>query len=407
MLLTMSRHAIWPRCAALVLAAMPFHAPAAGPVSTYTQLCKASPTARAHCSVLVNAASAAQRTGTNASGPVGYTPADLQSAYKIDTSTGAGNTVAIVGAYDAPHGETDLAFYRSQFGLPPCTSANGCFAKLNQNGGTTPLPATSPANDDWGTEYALQLDMVSATCSACNIVLVEADDDQGDGLYTSVNTAAALPGVVAISLPWGGPEDSTVTASEAAYFNHPGIAVVAAGGDNGYGVVFPASSRFVVSVGGTALSTAANARGWTEHAWSGTGSGCSAFIAKPGFQNDPGCSRRTGNDIAAVADPNTGVAVYSQGDGGWFQVGGTTVATGIIAGLFGLAGAPTFHGVYPAAHLYRSPASLFDVTSGSDGTCGGSYLCIAAAGYDGPTGNGTPNGVQAFVDDTVFADAFE
>jgi hypothetical protein len=136
-----------------------------------------------------------------------------------------------------------------------------------------------------------------------------------------------------------------------------------------------------------------NARGWSETAWSGAGSGCSAYEPKPAWQTDPGCTRRSVADVSADADPNTGVAVYdTYHSGGWLVFGGTSVASPIIAGVYELnGGAPTF-GSDPYSHT----SSLFDVLSGSNGSCGGSYLCTAGLGYDGPTGLGTPNGSSAF-----------
>jgi hypothetical protein len=379
----------------------------AGPLPPgIVDFCHGSPGARARCSVLTNVNGNGRSEIANNVTPQGFVPTDLQSAYKLDTTNGVGRTVAIIGAYDATHGESDLAAYRSNFGLSACTSASGCFTKLNQSGQTSPLPGNAPAGDDWNVEYALQMDMVSATCPNCNILLIEANNDQDDGLYIAVNTAASQPGVVAIALPYGGEEYSTETDDEQTYFNHPGIAMVAAGGDSGYEVSFPASSRYVVSVGATTLKTAANGRGWTETAWNGTGSGCSKYISKPAFQTDADCSKRTTNDIAIVGDPSTGVAIYTQDEGGWVEVGGTTVGSGLISGIFALAGPPTFPG-WPASALYRHPADLYDVTSGSNGSCGGTYLCDAGLGYDGPTGNGTPNGFAAFVDDTVFTNGFE
>jgi subtilase family serine protease len=250
--------------------------------------------------------------------------------------------------------------------------------------------------------------MVSAVCPACNILLVEADDDTGDGLYIAINAAAASPGVVAISIPFGRAETSSDVTAEQTYLNHPGIAITAPGGFSGYGVLFPASSQYVVAVGGTTLAKAVNARGWTETVWKGangaTGSGCSAYIDKPSFQSDVGCSKRTANDVAAIADP--GVAFYSQADGGLGAVAGTNVSSAIIAAIYALAGPATFPG-RPASYLYRHAGQLNDVTTGNDGTCGGSYLCTAAQGYDGPTGNGTPNGSDAFTDDTIFANGFD
>jgi subtilase family serine protease len=176
------------------------------------------------------------------------------------------------------------------------------------------------------------------------------------------------------------------------------VAVTASSGDSGFGVEYPAASGFVTAVGGTSLRRAANARGWSEAAWSGAGSGCSAFIAKPAWQADPGCSMRTVADVSAVADPNTGVSVFDsfgfQGQKGWFVVGGTSASAPIVAGVYALAGnaALVNYGSFPYSHA----ASLFDVTSGSNGACSPAYLCTAGAGYDGPTGLGTPDGSGGF-----------
>ncbi|WP_220194165.1 S53 family peptidase [Ktedonospora formicarum] len=341
---------------------------------------------------------AIQVTTTNASGitpfaatPGGLNPADLQNAYKLPSSSaGSGRTVAIVDAYDDPNAESDLAVYRSQFGLPPCTTANGCFKKVNQNGGTS-YPA---ADAGWAGEIALDLDMVSAICPNCKIILVEATSASYANLGTAVNRAASL-GAVAISNSYGGGESSAETSYESTYYNHPGIAVTASSGDSGYGVSFPASSRYVTAVGGTSLRRASNTRGWTETAWSGAGSGCSRYITKPSWQTDTGCSRRTVADVSAVADPNTGVSVYnSYQSSGWVVYGGTSVSSPIIASVYALAGntGSITYGSYPYSHT----SSLFDVTSGSNGSCSGSYLCTAKTGYDGPTGLGTPNGIGAF-----------
>jgi subtilase family serine protease len=321
----------------------------------------------------------------------GYFPADLQSAYGLPSATGgAGHTVAIVDAYDDPRAESDLAAYRSAFGLPPCTTANGCLRKVNQSGGTR-YPR---ANTGWAQEIALDLDMVSATCPNCKILLVEASTNSLTNLGTAVNTAAQL-GATEISNSYGGGEFSSETSYESTYYRHPGIPVTVSSGDSGYGVEFPAASQYVTAVGGTSLRRDGSARGWSEAAWSGAGSGCSAYVAKPSWQADSGCSRRTVADVSAVADPNTGVAVYdTYRQPGWLVFGGTSVAAPVLAGVYALAGngSSTVFG----SSAYTPGASLFDVTSGSNGSCGGSYLCTAAQGYDGPTGIGTPNGVGGF-----------
>lgn len=330
-------------------------------------------------------------------GPTGYNPADLQSAYALPSATaGAGQTVAIVDAYDDPNAEKDLGVYRSQFGLPACTTANGCFRKVNQNGGTTP-PAK---NASWSQEISLDLDMVSAVCPNCHILLVEASSASYVNLGTAVNTAASL-GAQAISNSYGG-TDSSGDSSYDSYYNHPGHAITVSSGDNGYGVEFPASSQYVTAVGGTHLTKATNARGWTESVWSGAGSGCSTWETQPTWQttntNIIGlCTKRAVADVSAVADPNTGVSVYDSyaylGQSGWLVFGGTSVASPVIASVYALAGnsAVVTYGSYP----YLNSGSLNDVTSGSNGSCG-NLLCNGAAGWDGPTGLGTPNGTGAF-----------
>jgi hypothetical protein len=334
----------------------------------------------------------ATETAAAAAAVSGYGPADLQSAYALPSGLGAGKTVAIVDAYDNPNVESDLGAYRSQFGLPPCTTANGCFRKINQSGGTTP-PA---GNAGWGEEIALDVDMVSAICPQCNILLVEASSASFANLGTAVNTAVAQ-GAVAVSNSYGGSESSFETSYDTSYYKHAGVAITASSGDNGYGTSYPAASPYVTAVGGTSLSRASNARGWTETVWSGAGSGCSSYESKPSFQTDTaGCSHRTIADVSAVANPSTGVAVYdTYGTGGsWLVFGGTSVASPIIASVYAMATSPAAN-AYPVAYPYANTSSLFDVTSGSNGSCG-SYLCTGAVGYDGPTGLGTPNGVAAF-----------
>ena len=324
---------------------------------------------------------------------VGYGPSQLQSAYNLPSSTaGAGETVAIVDSYDYPTAAADLATYRSAAGLPAC--GTGCFSKVNQNGAASPLP-TAAGTTGWDVEESLDIDMVSAICPLCHIILVEANSPTTQNLGTAVNSAVSL-GAKFVSNSYGGSESTSDPSFDTSYYNHPGVAVTASAGDAGFGVEYPAASRYVTAVGGTSLSTASNARGWSETVWSGSGSGCSADDAKPTWQTDTGCARRTNNDVSAVADPNTGVAIYNTySQGGWLEVGGTSASSPIIASTFALAGTPTA-GTYPSSYPYQHTSSLFDVTSGSNGTCSPAYLCTGEVGYDGPTGLGTPDGTTAF-----------
>jgi subtilase family serine protease len=348
----------------------------------------------------------------------GYGPADLASAYgdTLPASGSAwtwnGQTVAIVDAYSNPNVASDLAAYRAQFKLPPCTAASGCFTELNESGAASPLPA---GNTGWGEEIDLDVEMVSAVCPDCRILLMAGSSTSLTDLGTSVNTAASK-GANAISNSYGASEfSSESTYGNAYYNNHPGIAITASAGDGGYGVEFPAVSHNVTAVGGTSLvKSSGTTRGWSETVWSSTGSGCSAYISQPSFQTavaPAGCSGRIVGDVAAVADPNTGVAVYdsygSSGGANWYVFGGTSVASPIIASFYALANAASGTvGFTYNERPYAHATSLNDVTSGSNGSCtsrlgrhgssGAAFLCTGEVGYDGPTGMGTPKGLGAF-----------
>jgi hypothetical protein len=378
------------------LLALPAAAKGTGPHPHPTRRsCAAPQPHHAACDAIARTDYAEPAATAATTAPAGYGPVDLQSAYRIPTvGAGVGATIAIVDAYDLPTAESDLSTYRAQYGLSPCTTSNGCFRKVNQAGGSSP-PATNPA---WGEEIALDLDMASASCPNCSILLVEANSGAMTDLGQSVNTAVAL-GARYVTNSYGSKESSANSAYDAAYYDHPGVVITAAAGDAGYGVDYPAASRYVTAVGGTTLSPSINARGWSETVWSGTGSGCSGGDAKPSWQHDGGCPDRTVVDVAADADPQTGVAVYDStpdnGASGWMVFGGTSASTVILAGVYAAAGTPGTN-TYPASYPYSYPGGLFDVTAGSNGTCTPSYLCTGVTGYDGPTGLGTPNGTSAF-----------
>jgi len=318
----------------------------------------------------------------------GYHPADLQSAYALPSaSRGAGQTIAVVLLADAPSVEPDLSTYRSAFGLSPCTTSNRCFKKVNQRGFRRNYP---PPDPNWGVEASIDTDMISAVCPKCHILIVEADNVSSQNAAASVDEAVTL-GADVVVLPFGGADWSTNS-----HYKHPGHILVASAGDGGYagGTLFPAGSQYVVAAGGTRLRRAQNPRGWIETVWSHDTSGCGRE-PKPGWQTDRLCDRRTIADVAASADVFNGVSVFGTfGMNGWNVAGGTGVSASIIGGVYGLA-ANEGRLVY-ARGLYRFSNHLFDVTSGNDGSCGGTYLCTGSIGYDGPTGNGTPNGIGAF-----------
>jgi hypothetical protein len=355
----------------------------------------------------------------------GYlTPQDLHAAYSLpdETAAAATQTIAVVDAYDDPTAEADLKVYDEEFGLPACTSANGCFRKVNEEGLPSPLP---PKSGEWAGEISIDVQMAHAVCQGCRVLLVEAKSPELTDLGAGVNAAVAL-GATEISNSYTAAEESSIASFYAElnadyYGDHAGVVVTAAAGDCGYlneaclgeaGTAnFPADSPEVVGVGGTSLSEEKEV--WSSTVWDEGGSGCSEIFAAPAWQSavpdfaGTGCgSERSVADVAAIGDPNTGVDVYDstpEGNGqptGWTVFGGTSVASPIVAAEWGLAGGS--HGVaVPAATLYShlgDAEDLYDVVSGSNGSCGAAISCQAAAGYDGPTGVGSPIGLGAFSD---------
>jgi subtilase family serine protease len=383
-------------CGTALLGAAPATAaPAPSLPSRTAHACGPAAPGYARCFAAVQPGSAgrARTDRTAAALPAGYGPADLSAAYGLGPvrGNGAGRTIAIVDAFDNPRAEADLAVYRRTFGLPACTTANGCFRKVNQRGAASPLP---PGDPGWGVEIALDLQAASAACPRCSLLLVEGDDPQVANLAAAVDTAVRLHATV-VSNSYGLDEWGGMRAYQASY-NHPGVAITVSSGDFGFTAAqFPAVLRTVVAVGGTTLTRTTGGRGWTESAWSGSGSGCSAWVAKPGWQKDRNCQMRTTADVSAVADPDTGLAVYDTyglgPDNGWIVVGGTSASAPFLAGVIALGPAP---GRYATAQrFYNRPATLRDVVGGSNGFCGGDYLCTGLRGYDAPTGLGTPKGV--------------
>jgi subtilase family serine protease len=342
-----------------------------------------------------------------------YGPAQFHAAYSLPTTTAAGGpvqTIAIVDAFDHPFIESDLAAYSARFGLPACTTANGCFRKVNQLGLGAPLPGPDPTGG-WELEIALDVETVHAICQSCKILLVEANTNLLADLAAAVDTAASL-GANAISNSYGAGD-----ALQDPAYTHPGIAVVASAGDSDYGASYPAADPNVVAVGGTTLTLGTGSRYGSERVWNsgvdeGTGSGCSNYNSAQRWQTATAgwgltrCGTRRGiADVAADADPNTGAAVYDSfpyalapGHSSWWQVGGTSLSAPLIAGVYGLAGNASSTD-YPASLAYRTKNGLHDVTVGdnvgSSGDCG-TTMCHAHAGYDGPTGMGTPKGISSF-----------
>jgi hypothetical protein len=352
--------------------------PACGPVKAH----------QARCYALIDRRG--QGALTKSGDPRGYNAIDLRDAYGLDSVPDSGQTVAVVVAYDYPSAEADMNAYRHAFGLPRCTQGSGCFTKINQRGQTRDYPSR---DQGWAVEAALDLQMISASCPTCHIVLAEADQPS-TGALNKATDAAVAAGADVTNHSYGIQEYTGIRGSNR-HYSVDGVTAVSSSGDNGYQpATFPASSPDVVSVGGTVLRHSLNARGWAERAWAYGGSGCSAYFPKPRFQTDRACGNRTIADLSAVADA---VAVYDtflpKRYRGWVEVSGTSISSPFVAGMIGAAGAG---GIKPG-DLYGRPRAFHDIAAGANGFCLRNYICTAKPGYDGPTGWGTPRGLRAFL----------
>lgn len=354
---------------------------------TFKHACASVPVGQARCNALIaqlsNSAQAlsVQPFANSTGGSAPYGPANFHSAYNLPTTASGTPTVAIVDAYNDPHANSDLAVYRSTYGLPACTTSNGCLKIVNQTGGTS-LPRN---NASWAVEESLDLDMVSAICENCHILLVETSSASFTNLGTGVNTAAKTAGVVAISNSYGGSESSGEASTCSSYYQHSYVAITASSGDSGLGVEVPAACPYVTGVGGTTLNSNGTETAWNTSSTEGAGGGCSAYIAIPSWQSSSvtGCSRKAVADVSADADPNTGADIYdTYSQSGWLEVGGTSEASPIIAGVYALAGnvAST---QWPAALPWQNYSS-------------GCLFEVGGARYNYQTGLGSPNGTGCF-----------
>lgn len=361
----------------------------------------------ASCFALINKTSSASLRSAMRAGVVpsgisgGVTAAMLEQAYSLTSlvgTQGSGQLIATVDAGGYPAAASDLATYRSHMGLPACTTTSGCLQIVNEQGNTSPLPAPE---GEWQLEAALDLDMISAACPLCHIMIVETNSQSGSDLGTGVNTAVAK-GAAAVSNSYGWADTNTGQGEPAADYNHSNSFITVSTGDSGFESAtqasFPATLNTVTAVGGTTLTAASGGRGYTEAAWNGAGSSCTSHTGapykRPAWQTVAmtSCKKRAIADVSADADPNSGAQIYCSPFGGWNVVGGTSESSPFVAGVVGLAGnGTTITHQYP----YQHTTSLFDVTTGSNGSCG-HPLCSAGTGWDGPTGLGSPNGDTAF-----------
>jgi subtilase family serine protease len=312
--------------------------------------------------------------------PGGFWPSDIASAYSI-TGSGAGATIAIVDAYDSPNAEADLATFSSTFGLPACTTANGCFKKVDENGGTS----YPKRNSGWEIEINLDTQWVHAVAPGAKIILVEAASSNTRDLLTAV-----------VSMSWGGSESRSQSLSDSS-FNVSGVTFLASSGDTGGLVEWPSSSPFVIAVGGTNLAVSSTTGRVkipvVETAWSGSGGGCSsveaALTEQKGFVPTT-CTRRGVPDVSMDGGGSSAVAVQVSLQGGWYDVYGTSLAVQLYAGVVGIANSGrTTHLSSTLVDLYTAAKSSYltdfrDITSGTAGRF------TAGTGWDFVTGLGSP-----------------
>jgi len=314
--------------------------------------------------------------------PTGLSPATIKSAYGFSTSTtaGTGTTIAIVDAYDDPTAEADLGVFSSQYGLPPCTSANGCFTKVNQTGGTR----YPKANAGWALEISLDVQWAHAIAPGAKILLVEASSNSFTNLLAAEDYAAANAQYVSNS--WGGAEFSGESAYDS-HFVHVGTSFFVSSGDAGTPAEYPSASPNVISVGGTTLHFSGGTYS-SETGWSDSGGGCSAYESATSAQSPFSSSgqvncagKRATPDVSLDADPNSGVSVYDStrysGQKGWWTVGGTSASSPMIAARAAVAGV-----VVNSAYVYGNSTTFRDITSGNNGAS-----CLP--GYDLVTGRGS------------------
>ncbi len=321
-------------------------------------------------------------------GPSGLSPAIIKSVYNFPTSlkAGAGKTIAIVDAYDDPTAASDLKTFDTQFGLPACTTANGCFKKVNQTGGTK-YPS---ANSGWALEISLDIEWAHAIAPGAKILLVEANSSSFANLLTAENYAKTHAQYVSNS--WGGSEFYGEQSYDS-YFARPGVSVFVAAGDSGLPADYPSASPTVISVGGTTLNFNTNGTFASETGWSQSGGGCSAYETATPAQSSfsqygqVNCGgKRATPDVSLVADPNSGVSVYDStpyyGMSGWWQVGGTSVSTPMWAGRSADAGV-----VLNSSYVYGNNITFRDITSGNNGaSCLSGYdLCSGRGSWTGTT----------------------
>ena len=340
------------------------------------RVCPGSPIGTASCHALVVTDGVGNPNASTS--PTGLSPGTIKSVYNYSTSStaGAGQTIAIVDAYDDPTAESDLATFSSQYELPACTTANGCFKKVDQNGGSS-----YPRKDaGWALEISLDVQWAHAIAPGAKILLVEASSNSFTNLLAAEDYAKMHAGYVSNS--WGGSEFSGESSYDS-HFAQSGVSFFVSSGDSGLPAQYPSASPNVISVGGTTLNFSGSSF-LSETGWSGSGGGCSLYETANGSQSSGqvNCNgKRATPDVSLDADPASGVSVYDttryQGQSGWFRVGGTSASSPMWAARAASAGVTVNSG-----YVYGNSISYRDITAGNNGAS-------ALVGYDLVTGLGS------------------
>ena len=314
--------------------------------------------------------------------PTGFSPSQIKSFYNLP-ATGGHGTIVIIGAYDDLSIESDLKTFSQIFGLPICTTSNGCFEKH-------PMTANVKTNSGWAMETSLDVEWAHAIAPTAKILLVEATTPSGANLLKAIDYATSRKDASAISMSWGGAEFLEETTLDSHFKSVSGAPFFASSGDNGAGASWPASSPFVIGVGGTSISIKTNGDFAKETAWQGSGGGVSAYEKEPSFQNDYSIPKAGGMraipDVSYDADPASGFSIVRNGK--WYEVGGTSAGAPQWAAIASLGKGLSMNNLYSDKGGDNNAKYFRDITAGTNGDCG--YYCSARKHYDYITGLGSP-----------------
>ena len=369
------------------------------------------------------------------------TPTALRTAYNFSYQTGvsdgAGETIVIVDAYGSPTIKSDLTtFDKTVANLPDPPSFQVLYS-----GGTPSINLNNATELGWAEETTLDVEWAHAFAPGANIILVVANNDQGNTIQAAQQYAIGVAPQVILSLSFGvqeasinnGANNTQLAAAHAIYEQAASAAynatVIASAGDlgstGGYAFAnpqYPASDPYVLGVGGTNLTLFNNGKYRSESAWD-DGIGCAWPCGATGgapssiwgpFDHEADITKdalhRDVADVAYDAADNA-VAVYIGFSApgvtpGVYAIGGTSLGPPAYAGIVAIANElrrslsppktalgyinPRLYQAYAAQQASKAPP-FHDVSAGNNIFLSGAACCTAGAGYDMPTGLGSPN----------------